>query len=243
MKQDSFIFYRSFYDSLLHMSKRQQFALVMAILQYAFEGEKPQLPREATAVFCSIKPQIDANNRRRSRFVKEQGQAATNANNNDKANDNVNSNVNDNDKGNENKKTGTFRPPQPYRQQIMQLRSHPAFGTGEEHTWGRQGALRLKDGTVQALLCQISDEEMAVYAAKVDRYIGQKAPLLRPEEDILRFALADRPEYAPRPDPARPKNIAAVRRASGRHYSDTPPAMPTFGLPLSTPTMAAPPGT
>ena len=64
MNKESFIFYRSFYEALTGMSKEKQADCLMAIANYALNGEEPELTPEVRLFFTLVKPQIDANNQR-----------------------------------------------------------------------------------------------------------------------------------------------------------------------------------
>ena len=68
MKKDSFVFYRSFYESLIGMKKEEQADCLMTLCEYALNGEtdgpiNPPTPR-AGMFLKLVKPQIEANNRR-----------------------------------------------------------------------------------------------------------------------------------------------------------------------------------
>ena len=62
---DSFIFYRSFFEATECLSPNDQRKVLVAICNYALNGEVSQLSGAALAVFTVIKPNIDANNERR----------------------------------------------------------------------------------------------------------------------------------------------------------------------------------
>jgi len=64
LNKESFIFYRSFYEALTGMSKEKQADCLMAIANYALNGEEPELTPEVRLFFTLVKPQIDANNQR-----------------------------------------------------------------------------------------------------------------------------------------------------------------------------------
>ena len=128
MKRESFVFYGSFYESLLSLDNQTRLACYDAITQYALTGIEPKLGGVAKALFALIKPQIDANNRRYANGCKG-GKPKTNQNitetkpkanqeiTTSKPNENVNVNVNENDNENVNeKKSGdkpqrSFKPP------------------------------------------------------------------------------------------------------------------------------------
>lgn len=104
--RDSFVFYRSFYDSIKLLPKKYQFAFVQALCEYALNDVLPEsLPGGSMALFNALKPQVDANNRRYENGKKggrpKQNQSETKPKPNDnqtitkpKPNENVNVNVN-----------------------------------------------------------------------------------------------------------------------------------------------------
>ena len=118
--RESFVFYRSFYESIKLLPKKYQLQCFDALCNYAlndvpFEG----LPGTVEAILKSFKPQVDANNRRYENGCKggrpkgsqdetkakpKQNQNKTKAKRND--NDNVNDNVNVNDNDNDNARSG-----------------------------------------------------------------------------------------------------------------------------------------
>ena len=62
--RDSFIFYSSFLDCLDELEPEIELEVYRAITHYAIKEEIPELSGVAKAIFCLIKPQIDANNKR-----------------------------------------------------------------------------------------------------------------------------------------------------------------------------------
>ena len=117
--RDSFIFYRSFYESLKTLKSKEKQKLFEAICEYALNGEEIELIGAADGMFKLLKPQLDANTRKYENGCKggrpKQNQTETKAkpkrnqnvskpkrNDNDNDNDNVNVNVNDNDNDNDN---------------------------------------------------------------------------------------------------------------------------------------------
>lgn len=62
--RDSFVFYRSFYEALRGMDKEVQAECLMALAQYALDGELPSLSPEVRMFMTLVKPQVDANNQR-----------------------------------------------------------------------------------------------------------------------------------------------------------------------------------
>lgn len=62
--RDSFVFYRSFYEALKEMDKNVQADCLMALAQYALDGDMPALTPEVRMFMTLAKPQIDANNQK-----------------------------------------------------------------------------------------------------------------------------------------------------------------------------------
>ena len=62
--RDSFIFYRSFLKSIQHLDTTEQLELFLAIVEYGLDQQEPQMSRYVRAVWESIKPQLDANQRK-----------------------------------------------------------------------------------------------------------------------------------------------------------------------------------
>lgn len=81
MSQDSFIFYRSFYEAIKEIDdEATRLAILEALCDYAIFGEEPVLKGTASALFKLMRPQIDANRKRRENgkkggaALKEEGQ-------------------------------------------------------------------------------------------------------------------------------------------------------------------------
>lgn len=66
MGQDSFVFYRSFYEAIREIDdEATRLAILEALCDYAIFGGEPELKGTASALFKLMRPQIDANRRRR----------------------------------------------------------------------------------------------------------------------------------------------------------------------------------
>ena len=63
--KDGFIFYASFYEALQELPPDDQLAAYNAICKYALCGEEPAGSGTVKAIFMLVRPQIDANNKRR----------------------------------------------------------------------------------------------------------------------------------------------------------------------------------
>lgn len=103
MERNSFVFYKSFYESINELSDAEQIAVFQAMMQYQFEGTEPTLSGVPKAVFVLIKPQLDANNSRYENGCKGgRPKTETKPNNNQnktkqQPNENENENVNENE--------------------------------------------------------------------------------------------------------------------------------------------------
>ena len=59
MERDQFTFYRSFWEALKVLPKKDQLPFVTAICTYVFEGESKPLTGQASASFLLVKPILD----------------------------------------------------------------------------------------------------------------------------------------------------------------------------------------
>jgi hypothetical protein len=73
MVNESFIFYQSFHKALESLPAENYKNIMIAISKYALYGEEPEMDGIENSIFTLIKPQLDANNRRR-KTGKENGQ-------------------------------------------------------------------------------------------------------------------------------------------------------------------------
>ena len=113
MKRESFIFYKSFYESIKELEPLDQVQIYNAIFNYQFEGEESELKGICKSIFTLIIPQLEANNKRYLNGLKggapkgnrnaTKKQPKNNLeltkkqpNENENENDNENVNVNDN---------------------------------------------------------------------------------------------------------------------------------------------------
>lgn len=71
MKRDQFTFYRSYYEALKALPKRDQTAVLMAVIGYALDEESPSLSGVPLSVFTLIRPTLDSGrNKARNRMKK-----------------------------------------------------------------------------------------------------------------------------------------------------------------------------
>ena len=72
IEQEGFIFYRTFYEALASMKNRARLHLYDVIMRYALYGEEPtDLNGEQMRTFILIRPQLDANERKRQAKYKK----------------------------------------------------------------------------------------------------------------------------------------------------------------------------
>lgn len=111
--RESFVFYRSFFESFEDLPKKDRLVLFESVCNYALNGIEPELTGAPNAVFKLLKPQLDANIRKyengckggRPKKTEEKpsdNQTETKPKRNDNDNDNDNYNDNDNDNYNDN---------------------------------------------------------------------------------------------------------------------------------------------
>ena len=111
MKRESFIFYKSFYESIKELDPLDQVKIYDAIFKHQFEGEDVELTGICKSIFTLIIPQLEANNKRYLNGLKggapkgNQNATKKQPKNNQEltkkqpnVNDNENVNVNDNGK-------------------------------------------------------------------------------------------------------------------------------------------------
>lgn len=113
MKRESFIFYKSFYDSIKELAPKEQAQIYNAIFEYQFENKIIDLKGVCKSIFTLILPQLEANNKRyengkrggRPRQNQNETEIKPKNNQNEtkmKPNENDNVNENENDNVNEN---------------------------------------------------------------------------------------------------------------------------------------------
>ena len=62
--RESFIFYRSFYESIRELDPIDQVQIYNAIFEYEFNKNIPELTGISKSIFTLILPQLEANNKR-----------------------------------------------------------------------------------------------------------------------------------------------------------------------------------
>ena len=64
MKRAQFTFYRSYYDAIQALPKKDQAAVLLAICAYALDSEEPKLSGTAKAIFTLVRPTLDTGRRK-----------------------------------------------------------------------------------------------------------------------------------------------------------------------------------
>ena len=111
--RNSFVFYKSFYESIKELAPKEQAQIYNAIFEYQFYGNEIELKGVCKSIFTLILPQLDANNKRyengkkggRPKGNQSETEEKPKGNQNEtkvEANENDNVNVNDNDNVNVN---------------------------------------------------------------------------------------------------------------------------------------------
>jgi len=78
MERGQFTFYRSYYEALRQLPKKDREPALMAICAYALDGEEPELSSTPAVIFSLIRPTLDAG--RRKAESGKQGGTKTKAN-------------------------------------------------------------------------------------------------------------------------------------------------------------------
>lgn len=64
MERNQFTFYRSYYEAVRELPKKEQSAVMLAICAYALDEEEPNLTGTAKAIFSLVRPTLDASRRK-----------------------------------------------------------------------------------------------------------------------------------------------------------------------------------
>lgn len=59
-----FTFYRSYYDAIRELPKKEQTSVLLAICAYALDSEEPKLSGTASAIFTLVRPTLDVGRRK-----------------------------------------------------------------------------------------------------------------------------------------------------------------------------------
>lgn len=64
MRREQFTFYRSYYEAVRTLPKREQTAVLLAVCAYALDEDVPALSGVALSVFTLIRPTLDSGRRK-----------------------------------------------------------------------------------------------------------------------------------------------------------------------------------
>ena len=64
MNRNQFTFYRSFYDAVKVLPKKDQTTVILAICAYALDNEEPKLSGTAAAIFTLVRPMLDSSRKK-----------------------------------------------------------------------------------------------------------------------------------------------------------------------------------
>lgn len=105
MERKQFTFYRSYYEAVKELPKKEQCAVILAICAYALDEKEPELTGTAKAIFSLVRPTLDSS-RRKAESGKaggkgKQTESKTEANDKQTAREKENKKENKNKKENE----------------------------------------------------------------------------------------------------------------------------------------------
>ena len=64
MERKQFTFYRSYYEAVRELPKKEQCAVILAICGYALDEKEPELTGTAKAIFSLVRPTLDSSRRK-----------------------------------------------------------------------------------------------------------------------------------------------------------------------------------
>ncbi len=64
MERKQFTFYRSYYEAVKELPKKEQCAVILAICAYALDEKEPELTGTAKAIFSLVRPTLDSSRRK-----------------------------------------------------------------------------------------------------------------------------------------------------------------------------------
>lgn len=85
-RREQFTFYRSYYEALKVLPKREQVNVVLAICAYALDEEEPDLSGVALSVFTLIRPTLDSGRNKAMNRMNKTGKGAKQTENKPKTN-------------------------------------------------------------------------------------------------------------------------------------------------------------
>ena len=189
MQRDSFVFYRSFFEATEPLEKDQKAELFDAICTFALEQEEVELSPIPKAMFCLIKPQLEANYKKFINWNKakqKQKISKTEAKNKqivskteakDKqivskteanANANVNVNVNENVNVNVNEELKDFIPKRNWIEKIKWTKGLPKtikITTELKKEWNK----RRKEYAIEEIKTAVNNYCLMIWKLKADK--------------------------------------------------------------------------
>ena len=73
MRREQFTFYRSYYEALKNLPKRDQTAVLMAVIGYALDETEPALSGVPLSVFTLIRPTLDSGRNKAKNRMNKRG--------------------------------------------------------------------------------------------------------------------------------------------------------------------------
>lgn len=73
MRREQFTFYRSYYEALKNLPKRDQTAVLMAVIGYALDETEPNLSGVPLSVFTLIRPTLDSGRNKAKNRMNKRG--------------------------------------------------------------------------------------------------------------------------------------------------------------------------
>lgn len=174
---DSMVFYRSFYEAIKDLETDTRAEIYDAIFAYGLDGIENDLSPIAKAIFTLVKPQIDANNKRKEngkkgaehgvkggRPAKENPKETPNepldgSEETPNVNANVNANVNENVNGNVN---------------VNENANVDIERKAQKHIYGEYKHVRLTDSERDKLMNEYGETEALEAIRYLDEYIEMK---------------------------------------------------------------------
>ena len=170
MGRDSFVFYRSFYESIRELPIETQAQVYSAVFEYALNHNEVELNGVQKAIFSLIKPQLDANQNKyengcKGGRPKKENQTEIKIKPNKNLNEtkpkpNVNDNDNDNDNVNDIYTLSEVKT------------SSSGIAKASKHKYGEYKNVLLKDEELQALKDSYTNWEALI--KYLDEYIEMK---------------------------------------------------------------------
>jgi hypothetical protein len=202
MERNQFTFYRSYYEAVRELPKKEQSAVMLAICAYALDEEEPSLTGTAKAIFSLVRPTLDASRRKaisgKSGGERKQNESKTEANRKQTEREKENKK--------ENKKKKEYKSNTPI----------PLFGVFEEFSGGDSdllSALIAFESMREKIKKPMSEDAKKRLVAKLQRLSSDKAiwiAILNQSEDHCWSDVYELKSNGPREKPKNPNNMAGM---------------------------------